>query len=322
MSTELSVVMPAYNEADNLEPLLARTFETLESTGDSHEIIVVDNGSNDRSAPLLSQLIERYPNLRVVSLTRNFGYDGAIAAGLDHSRGNWVVIMDADQQDPPEEIPRFVEKAREGFPVVYGIREKRTEGAILSTFIKAFYRLWKRIADIEIPVDAGNFGVMHRDVVNIIKGLPETRKNLRGLRAWTGFESAGLPYERSSRDKGNTKFSFGRYVTHALDGITSFSTAPLRMFTYGGLAGIAACALLALIFIGSKFLEILGIPILPYRIDGGFTTLALLVLSGVSANLFGLGIIGEYVGRCLEEGKGRPTYVIRQVTGRDDAADQ
>lgn len=315
-AVDVSVVMPAYDEAANLEPLLNRVEAVMAGLGRSYEIVVVDNGSRDDSPAILERMQEKIRRLRVITLSRNFGYDGAITAGLEHARGNWIVVMDGDQQDPPEEIPRFLAKADEGFPIVYGIREKRTEGLVLGALMKLYYRLWRSIASIDVPRDAGNFGVMSREVVDVINGMSERNKFIRGLRAWTGFRGVGLVYQRDDRRLGVTKFSFGAYLSHALNGIAGFSTIPLRIFTYAGLLGIVFCviATLALAFLKAK--EIAGDPVLPYEIASGFTTLAMLILLATSVILLGLGIIGEYVGRCLEEVQRRPHYIVKHVSGR------
>jgi len=310
---DISVVFTAYNEQMNLRPLLDRIDTTLKSLGRGHEIVAVDNGSSDGSDGILTECLNVFPHLVVVSLVRNFGYDGGIVAGLEHAKGRWVVVMDGDQQDPPEAIPRFLQKAEEGYEIVFGLRRKRTEGMLLGTMMKLYYRIWRTLANIDVPRDAGNFGVMSREVVDVINRLPERNKFIRGLRAWTGFRSTGLEYHRDARPLGTTKFSFFGYVDHALNGITAFSTTPLRMFTYGGLMGIAAFLFLAALAIVMRALELMGVPILPYSIASGFTTLALSIFISASVNLLGLGIIGEYVGRNLEESKHRPNYLVRKV---------
>jgi dolichol-phosphate mannosyltransferase len=310
---DISVVFTAYNEQMNLKPLLDRIDTTLKSLGRAHEIVAVDNGSSDGSDGILSECLNAYPHLVVVSLVRNFGYDGGIVAGLEHAKGRWVVVMDGDQQDPPEEIPRFLQKAEEGYEIVFGLRRKRTEGMLLGIMMKLYYRIWRRLANIDVPRDAGNFGVMSREVVDVINRLPERNKFIRGLRAWTGFRSTGLEYHRDARPLGTTKFSAFGYVDHALNGITAFSTTPLRMFTYGGLMGIVAFLFLAAMVVVMRALEVMGAPIVPYSIASGFTTLFLSIFVSASVNLLGLGIIGEYVGRNLEESKHRPDYLVRKV---------
>lgn len=317
---DFSVVMPAYDEEANIPPLLERVHRVLGGLGRSYEVVVVDNGSRDATPRLLAEWRARLPGLVVVTLTRNFGYDGAISAGLEHARGRWVVIMDGDQQDPPEEIPRFLQAAASGYDIVYGIRAKRTEGPFIGFLMKAYYRIWTRIAAIDVPRDAGNFGIMSQRAVRIVNDLPERSKFVRGLRAWTGLPATGLVYQRDERTLGETKFNLLKYINHAINGITSFSTVPIRLFTLGGMGAMALTLLLTAFFVVTKLAELLGQPLLPYPIDAGFSTLALLLTFLISLTALGLGIIGEYVGRILEEVKHRPNFLVAKVERGPDAA--
>ena len=307
---EYSIIFPAYNEALNISPLLSRITQTMEIVDETYEILAINNGSFDDTGKILAEMIMKHKELAVVTLSRNFGYDGAITAGLEHCSGKYVIIMDGDQQDPPEEIPRFIEKAKEGYDIVYGIRSKRTEGFFLGFMIKSFYKLWQKIVSFEVPKDAGNFGVLSRRVVDTINETPERNKFIRGLRAWTGFLSCGLEYKRNDRTIGLSKFSFFPYLNHALNGITSFSTFPLRMFTYLGAIGMLFCISLGAFFFITKIFQVLGYPLLNYDIVTGFTSLALILLTTTSFLILGLGIIGEYVGRIFEEVKHRPNFVV------------
>ena len=311
---EYSIVIPAYNEEKNLRPLIERIAKVMAAVGAAYEAVVVDNGSYDTSPAILDELISEYPFLVVVTLSRNFGYDGAITAGLEHAKGKRVIIMDGDQQDPPEVIPKFIEKAREGYDIVYGLRKKRTEGWFLGLQMKLFYRIWKAIVSFDVPRNAGNFSIISREVLEIINRMPERNKFVRGLRAWTGYSSVGIEYERDERTLGKTKFSFLGYLNHALNGITSFSTFPLRMFTYAGGIGMLICLGFGLFLFLTKMSELLGWSILSYKIERGTTTLALLIIFSFSIVLLGLGIIGEYIGRILEEVKKRPNFLVRKVT--------
>ena len=308
-----SVVIPAYNEQGNIKPLLERIEKAMADVDGTYEIVIVDNGSFDGTPVILNELVGKYPSLVIVTLSRNFGYDGAITTGLEYARGSWVIIMDGDQQDPPEVIPQFIGKAKEGYDIVYGIRAKRTERWFLALQMKIFYRIWKKIVNINVPKDAGNFSIISREVVDIIKRMPERNKFIRGLRAWTGYSSTGLIYQREERILGETKFSFLAYLNHALNGITSFSTAPLRMFTYTGLAGLLMCLIFGFFLLLTKVFEPCGYRLLSYDIAKGDTTLGLLILSAISINLLGFGITGEYIGRIFEEVKNRPNFLVRKV---------
>ena len=310
---DFSLVMPAYNEEENIGPLVERIEKMMSDIPGVYEIIIVNNGSNDSTPLVLNKLLKTHPNLIALTLTRNFGYDGAIIAGLEISQGRKVIIMDGDQQDPPEVIPEFISKSEEGFDIVYGIRSKRTEGWFISTQIKLFYRLMDKIVTFSLPMDAGNFGIMTREVAEIINRMPERNKFIRGLRAWSGFSSSGLVYTREERTHGQSKFSFFSYFNHALNGITSFSTAPLRIFTYMGIFGIATSLLFALFFFITKLGETLSINLVSYPIASGTTTLVIILLTGISLIFLGFGIIGEYIGRIFEEVKKRPPYLIRKI---------
>ncbi len=318
---DYSIVIPAYNEQGNIKPLLERIEKVMADVEGTYEVVIVDNGSFDGTPVILNELVGKYPSLVIVTLSRNFGYDGAITTGLEYAQGSWVIIMDGDQQDPPEVIPQLIDKAKEGYDIVYGIRAKRTERWFLSLQMKIFYRIWKKIVNINVPKDAGNFSIISREVVDIIKRMPERNKFIRGLRAWTGYSSMGLIYQREERILGKTKFSFLAYLNHALNGITSFSTVPLRMFTYTGLVGLLMCSTFGLFLLLTKVFELFGIRLLSYNIAKGGTTLGLLVLTVISINLLGFGIIGEYIGRIFEEVKNRPDFLVRKVVRSSDRKD-
>ncbi len=313
-AVDYSLIIPAYNEEENIGPLVERIEKVLSMYSFEYEIIVINNGSYDSTALVLGKLLNVCPRLVVLTLTRNFGYDGAIIAGMENAKGKKVIIMDGDQQDPPEVIPEFISKSDEGFDIVYGIRSKRTEGWLVATQIKFFYRLIAKLVNFDLPKDAGNFGIMTREVVEIINQLPERNKFIRGLRAWSGFSSTGLVYTRDERVHGSSKFSFFSYLNHALNGITSFSTAPLRIFTYIGIVGIMFSLLAGLFFTITKVSTMLGADLLNYEIASGTTTLVLFLLMGISLNFLGFGIVGEYVGRIFEEVKNRPHYLIKCIS--------
>ncbi len=309
---DLSVVLPIYNEEDNLPILYERLAGVLTATGMAYEIVFVDDGSRDRSLQLLYDLANDDPRVVIIELARNFGHQIAISAGLDYARGAGVIVMDSDLQDPPEVLPRFIAKWREGYDVVYAIREKRKEGWFKRTLYVAFYRLLQRVANIEIPLDAGDFCIMDRQVVDLLNNMPERNRFVRGIRSWVGLRQTGLAYERHARYGGEPKYTFSRLMYLALDGLVSFSFLPLRVITMLGLAVSAISILLAIFYTIQKLTVGLSPP--------GFATtvVAIFFLSGIQ--LITIGVIGEYVGRVFEEVKRRPLYVARRVIGRGERA--
>ncbi len=304
-AVELSVVIPAYNEEDNLPTLYARLTAALAPLGLDYEIVFVNDGSQDRTLALLRDLADRDPRVVAVDLARNFGHQVAISAGLDHSRGAAVIIMDADLQDPPEVLPQFIAKWREGYDVVYAIREQRKEGPLKRAAYALFYRLLKRIAHIDIPLDAGDFCIMDRRVVDLLNGMPERNRFVRGIRTWVGFNQTGLAYERHARHAGKPKYTFKKLIYLALDGLISFSFVPLRMISLAGLAVSLLSILIAIAYTIQKLTIGLSPP--------GFATLVVAIFFLAGIQLITIGVIGEYVGRIFEEVKARPLYVTRQV---------
>ncbi len=306
---ELSVIIPVFNEEENLPALYTRLTTVLSTAVQSHEIIFVDDGSRDTSLPLLRNLAASDARVCVVELARNFGHQVAISAGLDHARGTAVIVMDADLQDPPEVLPEFIAKWREGYDVVYAIREQRKENMFKRAAYAAFYRLLQRVANIEIPLDAGDFCIMDRRVVDLLNGMPERNRFVRGIRSWVGLNQVGLAYERHVRHAGRPKFTFTRLVYLALDGLVSFSYLPLRIITVLGLTVSFVSLLLALFYFITKLTVGLNPP--------GFATLIVAVFFLAGMQLITIGVIGEYVGRIFEEVKRRPLYVVRRVNGRE-----
>jgi glycosyltransferase involved in cell wall biosynthesis len=306
---ELSVVIPAYNEEQNIAALYGRLVAALDPLGMPYEIIVVNDGSADRTLEILCELARADERLVAVDLARNFGHQVAISAGLDHARGRAVAIMDADLQDPPEVLPDFIAKWREGYEVVYAIREKRKEGPLKKLAYHTFYRLLRQVAQVDIPLDAGDFCVMDRRVVDLLNGMPERNRFVRGIRSWVGFRQTGLAYERHARHAGKPKYTFTRLLYLALDGLVSFSFLPLRMISLAGVAVSFMSILIAIFYTVQKLTVGLTPP--------GFATtvVSIFFLSGVQ--MITIGVIGEYVGRIFEEVKRRPLYVVRRVWGRD-----
>lgn len=304
----LSVVIPLFNEEENLPTLYSRLTAVLGEAEPDYEIVFVDDGSNDQSSTLLQRLAADDPRIVLVELARNFGHQAAVSAGLDYSRGQAVIVMDADLQDPPEILPRFIAKWREGYEVVYAIREKRKENRLKRVTYAIFYRLLQRIANIKIPPDAGDFCLMDRRVVNLLVSMPERNRFVRGIRSWVGFNQVGLPYERQARYAGQPKYSFSRLVYLALDGLVAFSYMPLRIITMLGLGVSLVSIILALFYTLKKLTSGLNPP--------GFATLVVAIFFLAGVQLITIGVIGEYVGRIFEEVKRRPLYVARRVFGR------
>lgn len=303
----LSVVVPVFNEEENLLILYSRLSSVLKQTEPEYEIIFVDDGSRDGSLALLHQIADQDDRVTVIELARNFGHQVAISAGIDHARGQGVVIMDADLQDPPEVLPRFIEKWREGHDVVYAIRTERKEGFLKRTAYALFYRLLQRIASIEIPLDAGDFCIMDRKVVDILVCMPERNRFVRGIRSWVGLDQVGVEYARQARYAGKPKFTFSRLMFLAMDGLISFSYIPLRMITLLGFGVSFISILLAIGYTIQKLTRGLTPP--------GFATTVVAIFFLAGIQLITIGVIGEYVGRIFEEVKRRPLYVIRRVTG-------
>lgn len=306
--TRVSVAVPVWNEQEVLPELVRRLQAVLSALpGGPHEVLFVDDGSTDRSVEVITAATAGDSRFKVISLSRNFGHQAAICAGLDHATGDVVIVMDGDLQDTPETIPRFLEKHREGFDVVYARRVARKEGVFLRLSYWLFYRVMAFFSNVKVPVDAGDFSLMSRRVVDAMKRLPERLRYVRGLRAWVGFKQTGIEVERAARAGGEPKYDAGRLFNLAFDGIFAFSVVPLRVAAAIGLTGIASSSLYAAYAVISHlFFE---------RSPTGFTALisAVVFLSGVQ--LLFLGVIGEYVGRVYEESKGRPTYVVGQVLG-------
>jgi len=303
---DLSVVVPVYNEAENLPLLYERLCRALEGTGSSFEIVLVDDGSRDDSPSWMHACATDDPRVVVVELARNFGHQVAISAGLDHSRGRGVIVMDAALQDPPEALPHFIDKWREGYDVVYATRQKRKEHWLKRMAYAGFYRLLQRVANVEIPLDAGDFCIMDRRVVELLNGMPERNRFVRGFRSWVGFRQVSLPYEREDRHAGESKYTFARLIYLALDGLVSFSYVPLRVITVLGFGASIFSLVLATFYLIKKLTVGLNPP--------GFATLVVAVFFLAGIQLVTIGVIGEYVGRIFEEVKRRPLYVVNAVT--------
>jgi dolichol-phosphate mannosyltransferase len=302
----VSLAIPMHNEQTVVPELLRRVRAVLDGLREGpHGVVFVDDGSTDRTLELLEQAAQEDGRIYVVALSRNFGHQAALTAALDYVDGDVTVVMDGDLQDPPEAVPRFVEKYLEGYDVVYAQRKNRKESALLRACYFIFYRFLAALSDIQLPVDAGDFGLMSRRVIEHLRKMPEHHRYLRGLRSWVGFRQIGLVVERSERHAGTSKYGPLRLLKLASDGIFAFSIVPIRAAALLGTATIFASLLFVMYSIYAK--------IVLRQSPQGFTALivALTFLSGVL--LFFLGIIGEYVGRVYEEVKGRPIYVVGRL---------
>lgn len=304
-----SFVLPVFNEEATIVEAYHRLARVADELKAEVEIILVDDGSRDRSLELMRDLRERDPRVRYVSLARNFGHQVAVTAGLWFAQGEAVVVLDADLQDPPELIPALLDKWREGYEVVYAQRTARQrEGALKKVLAYFFYRVMRLLTNVDMPADTGDFCLMDRKVVDLLNKLPERGRYLRGLRAWVGFRQTAVPFEREPRFAGETKYSFHKSLSLAVTGIVSFSRVPLRLATYLGLA-VAGFALLMIVLVIYWRLFHPAAPLIGYTI----ITAAIFFLGAVQ--LLCLGILGEYLGMVYQEVKGRPIFTLKEVAG-------
>ena len=306
MKITYSIIAPIYNEIDNIPELYRRVKEVMDSCGETWEFILVDDGSTDGSTEKIRDLAKTDKIVRPVIFARNFGHQVAVTAGWDYARGDAIVIIDADLQDPPETILELAKKWKEGYEVVYAVRgEREGESWFKLWTASLFYRLIYRITDVKIPIDTGDFRLMDRKVVDVLMQMKERHRIPRGMSAWVGFRQIGVTYKRAARYAGVTKYPFKKMLGLALNAVTSFSYFPLQVATFFGFvsAGIAILAIPIVIY-----MRIMG--------SGAFfgqatTLIAVLFLGGVQ--LISLGILGEYIGRLYDEAKGRPLYIVREA---------
>lgn len=317
----LSLVVPVFNEVDTIDLFLARVLpiltDLMQHRGGSgaFEIIFVDDGSRDGTFVKLQQLSRDNAAIKVIGLSRNFGKDAALSAGLDFSRGAAVIPVDVDLQDPPETIPELYAKWLEGYDAVFATRADRSsDGFAKRLTAGAFYRVFNRIADTEIPPNAGDFRLLDRNVVDALKLLPERNRFMKGMYAWVGFRQTSVPMIREKRSAGSSKFPGLRLWSFALDGIIAFSTMPLRLWTYVG-AFIAAADMFYALFLVLRTI-VLGVDV------PGYASLMVVVLLMGAINLITLGIFGEYLARVYTEVKGRPLYVVRDSIGFQDSSEK
>lgn len=304
----ISAVAPIFNEEETLPEFRRRMSLALDATGEDWELILVDDGSGDRSPEILRQLHLDDPRIKIVSLSRNFGHQPALTAGINHASGDCVVLIDADLQDPPELIPQLVQKWRAGAQVVLGERTSRAEGGARGIAFRLFYPLLRRVSDLPTAPDAGIFGLMDRVVVQQFNCLSERNRFIPGLRSWLGFRQETVPYARQERVAGAPKQTLSKLIRYAADGMISFSYKPLRVATYVGLVTSCIAFLLGLWYFVTFFA-------FHKTAGGGFTTIILCVLFLGGVQLITVGILGEYIGRIYEEVKRRPLYVVGHRLG-------
>lgn len=311
----LSVVIPCYNEAANVERLFERLIPALDrvaaEAGMEWEVVCVNDGSRDDTLDRLLDVHDREPRVKLVDLSRNFGKELALSAGLTHTTGDAVVPMDADLQHPPELLPAFIAKWREGYDVVVAVRHARVGQSLKHRmFARMFYWIFDHLSEVKLPREVGDFRLMDRKVVEIINRMPERTRFMKGIFAWVGFRQIGIPYEQGERAGGDTKWGFVKLLRLSLDGLTAFSTFPLRVWSLVGVAISAVAFIYILIRLIRTLFHGIDVP--------GYESLlaAVLFLGGIQ--LFTLGIIGDYLGRVFNEVKGRPLFIVRSAHGFDD----
>jgi dolichol-phosphate mannosyltransferase len=307
-----SIVAPVYNEEGNIQDLYNRISTVMDSTDEAWELILVNDGSRDRSLELMVELAAQDRRVKVVNFARNFGHQTAVTAGIDFSSGNAVILIDADLQDPPEVILDLIERWKAGYEVVYAVREERKgESKFKIWTAKLFYRAVYRITDVKIPLDTGDFRLMDEKVVNVLKAMREHNRFIRGLTSWVGFKQIGVNYVREARHWGRTKYPLRKMVRFAIDGITSFSYFPLQIMIYVSLV-LAVLTVLAV-----PIIAVLRVAV-GYQFLGGQVTMIVLLLMLTSFQLFFMFIMGQYVARIYDEVRGRPLYIVASTAGFAD----
>jgi polyisoprenyl-phosphate glycosyltransferase len=316
----LSVVIPCFNEEHVLPLLHRRLLGVLESLKVTWEVLLIDDGSIDGTPELLASMHRADARFKVIGLSRNFGHQAAVAAGLAYADGTGVVVMDADLQDPPELIVQCLKLWQDGYEVVFAIREHRPEGLLLRGAYHVFYRLLRMFANIEIPLDSGDFCLLDRRVVRVLRTMPERNMFLRGMRAWSGFRQIGLAYTREDRAAGSTKYSWAKLVRLAVDGLLSFSALPLRLATFVGMAVVLLNVLAFVLVVVWRVFELEFMGNTGRDIPGWAAGMAVMLFLG-GVQLLVLGIVGEYIARIYDEVKQRPRWVVRTALGvaRSDA---
>jgi dolichol-phosphate mannosyltransferase len=314
MQPTYSFIVPVFNEEATLPELYRRLSTVMDSMDGAVELVLVDDGSSDRSLAMMRELHERDHRICYLSFARNFGHQIAVTAGLNFVRGQAIVVLDADLQDPPELILDLADKWRRGYEVVYAQRVQRhREGWFKRLTAYIFYRLLRQLADVDIPTDTGDFCLMDRRVVDALNAMPERNRYIRGLRSWLGFRQIAIPFERDARFAGEVKYTFRKSLSLAIDGLVSFSKVPLRISTYVGLFAAVMAIVMAALVLYWRFFS----PVSPLT---GYATIAVAIFFLGAVQLFSIGILGEYIGRIYEEVKNRPVYILREVNGFEPVA--
>lgn len=312
---EISVIIPVYNEEGNLEKLHSRLTEVMQGLGKSYELFFVNDGSRDKSMEMIRALADRDKVVKFICFSRNFGHQIAVTAGLEACAGQKAVIIDADLQDPPELIGEMYTKMAEGFEVVYARRRKRKgEGILKRLTAKVFYRIMRAITNIDIPLDTGDFRIIDRKIINVLKQMPEQQKFLRGQISWAGFRQTFVEYDRDERSAGKTGYTYRKMFRFALDGITSFSDFPLRLATVTGFV-VSGIAFLLIIYalISYFFLE-------NYQRGWASQMISILFIGGIQ--LIGIGVIGEYISRLSANVRNRPLYIVADSNVAEEIVDE
>ncbi|WP_424769054.1 glycosyltransferase family 2 protein [Paenibacillus sp. sgz302251] len=307
-AVKYSVIVPMYNEQEVIEHTYDRLKQVMDCTDEPYELIFVNDGSKDRTVELITMICDFDPNIRLINFSRNFGHQIAISAGMDYAQGDAIIVIDADLQDPPEIIIQMIEKWKQGYEVVYGKRLKRKgETVFKRVTAKIFYRTLRSLTNVDIPVDTGDFRLIDRKVCDVLRGLKEKNRFVRGLVSWIGFRQTMVEYEREERFAGETKYPLRKMISFALDGITSFSYKPLRIASYAGFTLSLGSFVYLIVVIFQKLFT-------GSTVAGWASILAVMLLfNGIILML--LGLIGEYIGRIYEESKNRPLYIVREVRG-------
>lgn len=306
-----TIIAPIYNEIENIPHLYSRVSEVMDQTGQPWELVLVDDGSKDGSTDALRDLGKKDERVRPVIFARNFGHQIAVSAGMDYARGNAIVVIDADLQDPPEVILELIDKWKEGYQVVYAVRSEREgESWFKLTTASLFYKFIQKITDVDIPLNTGDFRLLDRKVLDVMNNMPERNRFLRGMSSWAGFKQTGVEYKRHARFAGKTHYPLKKMIKLAMNAITGFSYWPLQMLSKGGAALVILSILLAILYI---ILALFGKVDLTYILA---TWLTLIFLAGIL--LIGMGILGEYLGRVYDEAKGRPLYIVAEAPDKDD----
>ena len=303
MEVEISVIIPIYNEEKNISPLYIRVKKVISDISTSHELLFVNDGSADNSLQLIRELAKTDSSVKFINFSRNFGHQIAVTAGLDKCLGKHIVIIDADLQDPPELIVEMREKMKDGFEVVYARRKTRVGESFLKKITaKMFYRILSKITSVKIPLDTGDFRIMDRKIVDVLKEMPEQQKFLRGQISWAGFRQTYIEYDRDQRNAGETGYTYKKMIRFALDGITGFSNLPLKFATIAGFIVSGVTFLVSLYALYARFVSKDFVP--------GWTSLILAVLFIGGVQLICIGIIGEYISRLSANVRKRPLYIV------------